>query len=46
MNNQNKYNCYFIDHINIETDSPPLGGYNDWTAPLYVAILAHDSHSS
>ena len=25
---------------------PPLGRFNNWKAPLFVAILARDSHSS
>ena len=46
MNNQNKYDCYLIDNFTIKTMTAPSGDYNDWTAPLFVDILARDSHSS
>ena len=39
MNDQNKYNCFLIYNISNQSyDSSPLGRYNDWTAPLFVAI--------
>ena len=42
----NKYKCFLIYNIsNEDYDSSPHGGYYDWTAPLFVAILARDNHS-